>query len=174
VCYYSTRYFKRIPERGGKSIPSVVSFCYNEIGFNLDAINQKNSRPESCLYDAKRFIGRTYENVKKNFNINKMNFELKNVNYKPAYVIDFNGKKEHLFPEQISALLLSYLKTITEQNVNKKIEGCVITVPAHFTSIEREATLFAAEIADLNFLPLALPLPLPLPLTLTLYPYPLP
>jgi hypothetical protein len=49
-----------------------------------------------------------------------MNFELKNVNNKPAYVIDFNGKKEHLFSEQISALLLSYLKTITEQNVIKK------------------------------------------------------
>jgi molecular chaperone DnaK (HSP70) len=47
------------PERGGKSIPSVVSFCYNEIGFNLDAINQKKSHPECCLYDAKRFIGRT-------------------------------------------------------------------------------------------------------------------
>ena len=45
---------------------------------------------------------------------------------------------------KISDLLLCYLKSITELMVNK-IEGCVITVPAHFTNIEREATLFAAE-----------------------------
>jgi molecular chaperone DnaK (HSP70) len=142
------------PQRGGKSIPSVISFFNNEIGYNIDAINKKRSRPECCVYDAKRFIGRTYDNVEENFDINKMNFELKkNVNNKPSYEIDFKGKKENLFPEQISALLLGYLKSITEQIVNK-IEGCVITVPAHFNNIEREATLFAAEMADLNVLQL--------------------
>jgi molecular chaperone DnaK (HSP70) len=141
------------PQRGGKSIPSVISFYKNEIGYNIDAINKKKSRPECCLYDAKRFVGRTYDNALKNFNMNKMYFELKNVNNKPAYEIEFKGKKEYLFPEQISALLLSYLKTITEEIVNK-IEGCVITVPAHFTNIEREATLFAAEMADLKVLQL--------------------
>ncbi len=56
------------PQRGGKSIPSVTSFYNNEIRYNIDAINTKKSRPECCLYDAKRFIGRTYENVLKNFN----------------------------------------------------------------------------------------------------------
>ena len=54
---------------------------------------------------------------------------------------------------KISDLLLCYLKSITELMVNK-IEGCVITVPAHFTNIEREATLFAAEMANLNVLQL--------------------
>ena len=60
-----------------------------------------------------------------------MNFELKNFYNKPSYEIEFKGKKENLFPEQISALLLGYLKTITEQIVNK-MEGCVITVPDAF------------------------------------------
>ena len=141
------------PHKGGKSIPSVISFCNNEIGYNTDAIDKKKSRPEGCLYDAKRFIGRSYQDVLKNFNINKMNFELKKSHNKPSYAIDFRGKKEELLPEQISALLLSYLKSITQQIVNK-IEGCVITVPAHFTNIEREATLFAAEMANLNVLQL--------------------
>ena len=37
-----------------------------------------------------------------------MNFELKNFYNKPSYEIEFKGKKENLFPEQISALLLGY------------------------------------------------------------------
>ena len=40
--------------------------------------------------------------------MNKMNFELKNFYNKPSYEIEFKGKKENLFPEQISALLLGY------------------------------------------------------------------
>ena len=38
------------PQRGGKSIPSVISFYKNEIGYNIDAINKKKSRPECCLH----------------------------------------------------------------------------------------------------------------------------
>ena len=141
------------PQRGGKSIPSVISLYRNQIGYNIDAINKKKSRPECCLYDAKRFIGQTYDSVFRNFSINKMNFELEKLNNKPSFVIDFKDKRENLFPEQVSALLLSYLKRITEDIVTK-IEGCVITVPAHFTNIEREATLFAAEMANLKVLQL--------------------
>ena len=91
------------PQRGGKSIPSEISFYRNQIGYNIDAINKKKSRPECCLYDAKRFIGRTYDSVLRNFSINKMNFELEKLNNKPSFVIDFKDKRENLFPEQVIA-----------------------------------------------------------------------
>ena len=82
-----------------------------------------------------------------------MNFELQNLNKKATYVINYRNQNENLLPEQVSALLLGYLKRITEDIVTK-IEGCVITVPAHFTNIERKATLFAAEMANLKVLQL--------------------
>ena len=141
------------PQKGGKSIPSVISLFKNEIRYNLDALNTKKGRPECCLYDSKRFIGRTYKSVVKNFNVEKMNFQLENKNNKPNYEVYFKEENIRLTPEEISALLLSYLKSVFEVIVDK-IEGCVITVPAHFTNIEREATLFAAEMANLKVLQL--------------------
>ena len=141
------------PQKGGKSIPSVVAFKDNEIQYNLDALNTKKNNPGCFLYDSKRFIGRTYENVCNKFAIDKMNFNLVNVNNKPHYRIDFKQKQVDLVPEHISALILSYLKRIASQMLDN-IEGCVITVPAHFTNVEREATLLAAELANLNVLQL--------------------
>lgn len=141
------------PQKGGKSIPSVVSFSDDEIQYNLDAVNTKKNHPECVLYDAKRFIGRNFDNVNENFSLNKFNFTLINSNDKPAYCVKLKKKTLNLVPEQISGLILKYLKRIAEKIVDK-VDGCVITVPAHFTTSEREATLFAAELAGLKVLQL--------------------
>jgi molecular chaperone DnaK (HSP70) len=142
------------PIKHVKSIPSIISCYENEFQYGSDAKRVKTRFPKSCIYDAKRYIGRTNTNVNNNFVTNKMNYELENVNGKPTFKVNFNDRTMNLFPEQVSALLLSYLKSIAEGFLNKKIEGCVITVPAHFNNTEREATLFAAEMADLKVLQL--------------------
>jgi molecular chaperone DnaK (HSP70) len=141
------------PQKGGKSVPSVIAFNDDEIQYNLDAVNTKRNHPENVLYDSKRFIGRNFDNVYKHFDIEKLNFTLQNVNEKPNYCVKYKGKNLNLVPEQISALILRYLKRIAEKIVDK-VEGCVITVPAHFNNVEREATLFAAEMAGLKVLQL--------------------
>jgi molecular chaperone DnaK (HSP70) len=47
------------PQGGGKSIPSLI-FCHeNEFQYNLDAKNSIKNKRENCIYDEKRFIGRT-------------------------------------------------------------------------------------------------------------------
>jgi molecular chaperone DnaK (HSP70) len=56
--------------------------------------------------------------VTKNVVINKINYELENVNGKPTVKVNFNDRTVNLFPEQVSALLLSYLKTIAEGFLN--------------------------------------------------------
>ena len=141
------------PQKGGKSIPSVIAFNEDEIQYNLDAVNTKRNHPECVLYDSKRFIGRNFDNVSKNFEIENLNFTLRNVNEKPNYCVKYKGKIVNLLPEQISALILKYLKRIAEKIVDK-VDGCVITVPAHFTNVEREATLLAAEMAGLKVIQL--------------------
>lgn len=141
------------PQKSGYSIRSVVSFKEDEIQYNLDAVKAIKNRPECVLYDSKRFIGRTFDNVRDNFNLEKMNFTLENVNNKPSYSVHFKGAKRFLSPEELSALILLYSKSLVEDQFDY-IEGCVITVPAHFTNIEREATLFAAELAGLKVLQL--------------------
>ena len=111
------------PMKHVKSIPSVISCSDNEFKFSFDAINTKRGKPGSCLYDAKRFIGRTFNNVSKNFVIKKMNFELEKVNDKPTFKVNYRDNTVNLFPEQVIALLLRHLKTIAEDFFGKKIEG---------------------------------------------------
>lgn len=61
---------------------------------------------------------------------------------------NFFGK----FPEEISAEILSYVKKITEQKLEDSIESAVITVPAHFSDIQRTATKRAASLAGIKVL----------------------
>lgn len=73
---------------------------------------------------------------------------------KPKYEVLFKGNIERFSPEQISAAVLSKLKKTAEKFLNEAVTDAVITVPAHFTDAQRQATKDAAEIAGLNVLQL--------------------
>ncbi|MDR0450074.1 MAG: Hsp70 family protein [Treponema sp.] len=53
-------------------------------------------------------------------------------------------------PEEIQAMLLSYLVSCAENSLNEKISRAVITVPAYFTDVQRRATAKAGELAGLQ------------------------
>src|SRR5581483_8860730 len=55
-------------------------------------------------------------------------------------------------PESVSALILAHLKTCAESRLGRAVEDVVITVPANFNSIQRQATKDAGEIAGFNVL----------------------
>lgn len=55
-------------------------------------------------------------------------------------------------PESVSALILAHLKSNTERHLGKPVEDVVITVPANFNSVQRQATKDAGEIAGFNVL----------------------
>ena len=58
-----------------------------------------------------------------------------------------NGEKVRHTPEEISGIILSYLKSLAEKNVLKDCPDVVITIPAHFSISQRDATRIAAQIA---------------------------
>lgn len=55
-------------------------------------------------------------------------------------------------PEQISAMLFTKLKDISETALQTVVNDCVISVPSYYTQSERQALLDAARIAGLNVL----------------------
>ena len=55
-------------------------------------------------------------------------------------------------PEQISAIILTHIKNKSEQKLGKKIKGAVITVPAYFDDLQKNATKLAGEMAGLEVL----------------------
>ena len=143
-----------IPNSFGKfSTPSIVAFTKNERIVGEAAKNQIIRNYLNTVYDSKRLIGRRYSD--KVVQEDKKLWPFKVVNDgkdKPIIEVEYLGKKETFFPEQISAMILQQLKKDAEYYLGKKINNAVITVPAYFNDSQRQSTIDAAKIAKINVL----------------------
>ncbi|XP_026331680.1 heat shock 70 kDa protein cognate 4-like [Hyposmocoma kahamanoa] len=79
-------------------------------------------------------------------------FTVVNEDDKPKIQARFKGKRKTFFPEEISAMLLSTLKSSAETYLGKPVRNAVVTVPAYFNDSQRQATKDAGTIAGLNVL----------------------
>ena len=136
-----------INEEGNRTTPSVVSFTQkdNEILVGEPAKRQAVVNPERTVYSAKRLIGRRFEETGEDRKV--LPYEVvKNSNGDAWIKID---DKEYS-PPQISANVLTKLKTAAESHIGTKITDAVVTVPAYFNDSQRQATIDAGKIAGLN------------------------
>eukprot|EP01061_Rhynchopus_euleeides_P015529 TRINITY_DN2648_c0_g3_i2.p1 TRINITY_DN2648_c0_g3~~TRINITY_DN2648_c0_g3_i2.p1 ORF type:complete len:620 (+),score=267.79 TRINITY_DN2648_c0_g3_i2:287-2146(+) len=136
-----------------KLIPSFVAFEQGTgdrlVGWPAYAQWERN--PENTIFSAKRLIGRQFDDPTVGSTIRKLPFKVVNSGNKPAFdVIGAEGKSMHQTPEQIGAAILSELKSMASDTLRTEVKDAVITVPAYFNSIQREATRTAGRIAGLN------------------------
>ena len=131
----------------GRTTPSFVSFCGDKISVGEQTENTSFKDPEKVIYSVKRFIGKKYTEPNFNKYINQLAYKNKIINFKgrPKIQINFNGKNEEYFPEEISAMVLKRLKENAKIFLNQEIKKVVITIPAYFTEAQREATKLAGE-----------------------------
>ena len=139
-------------DSGGRTLPSVVSFKKYEIIVGKAAKNLIIENSKNTIYDSKRIIGRRFQDKSVQEDIKNWDFKVEEdiESEKPEYIVDFNNKKIKLYPEEISALILKKIKSISSDYIGSNPEKAVITVPAHFTNSQRESTKKAAEIAGLK------------------------
>ena len=136
-----------INEEGNRTTPSIVSFGKNEneILVGEPAKRQAVVNPEKTIYSSKRLIGRRFEETSNDRKV--LPYEVvKNKNGDAWIKID---NKEYSPPE-ISANILSKLKSAAEAHLGSKVTDAVITVPAYFNDSQRQATKDAGKIAGLN------------------------
>jgi molecular chaperone DnaK len=133
-------------QEGGRTTPSVVAITKGgERLVGQVAKRQAVTNPENTVYSIKRFMGRRYDEVAE---------EMRRVPYKVVKGehddarIDILGKIYS--PPQISAMILSKLKSAAEDFLGEKVAKAVITVPAYFNDAQRQATKQAGEIAGLD------------------------
>ena len=108
---------------GNRTTPSVVSFKNGEIQVGEVAKRQAVTNPNTISY-IKRHMGEA------------------------GYKVDVEGKS--YTPQEVSAMILQYLKGFAEDYLGEKVEKAVITVPAYFNDAQRQATKDAGKIAGLE------------------------
>ena len=105
------------------------------------------------ISDVKRLIGRLYTDKEVTSDLNRWPFEVVNSAGKPEVRVNFKGKQLQFHPEQLSAMVLEKMVDVAKSYLHvDEIKDAVITVPAYFNDLQRQATKHAGEIAGLNVL----------------------
>eukprot|EP00835_Amoeboradix_gromovi_P005835 NODE_595_length_6292_cov_0.230906.p1 type:complete len:654 gc:universal NODE_595_length_6292_cov_0.230906:3502-5463(+) len=137
-------------DQGNRITPSYVAFTENERLVGDAAKNQAAMNPLNTVFDAKRLIGRTWDDEKLQDDKKLLPYEIINKNGKPSIRVEWSGEKKELFPEQISGVVLEYMKKISDTFLGENITSAVITVPAYFNDAQRTATKDAGRLAGLK------------------------
>ena len=114
----------------------------NEIKVGESAKRQAALNPKNTIFNIKRLMGRTYDEVKHL----KRPYEIVNNNGKAAVKVNDRVYS----PEEISAIILQKMKKSAEEYLGTTVDKAVVTVPAYFDSTERESTKVACEIANME------------------------
>ena len=139
-------------DQGNRTTPSYVAFTDTERLIGDAAKNQAALNPENTLFDAKRLIGRKFDEQSVQNDIKHWPFRVVNSDGKPKAQVDYLGERKTFAPEEISSMVLSKMKETAEAYLGCKVTDAVVTVPAYFNDSQRQATKDAAAIAGLNVL----------------------
>ncbi|MBT5855659.1 molecular chaperone DnaK [bacterium] len=140
---------KVIPNaEGTRTTPSIIAFTKDsEVLVGQVAKRQAVTNPTKTIFSSKRFIGRTFDEVKA---------EIKTVPYdvakrkKGGVAFKVDGKE--YTPAEMGSRVLGKIKKDAEAYLGEEVTQAVITVPAYFNDSQRQATKDAGEIAGLDVL----------------------
>ena len=139
-------------EQGNRTTPSYVAFNDNERLIGDGAKNQAAMNPANTVYDAKRLIGRDFNDQVTQTEIQNLSYNVINKTEKPFISVDYLGETKVFSPEEISAMILGKMRDVAAGYLGENVKDVVITVPAYFNDGQRQATKDAGQIAGLNVL----------------------
>ncbi|XP_018332229.1 major heat shock 70 kDa protein Ba [Agrilus planipennis] len=139
-------------DQGNRTTPSYVAFTDTERLIGDAAKNQVAMNPRNTVFDAKRLIGRRYDDPKIQEDIKHWPFKVVNDGGKPKIEVEYKGETKRFAPEEISSMVLTKMREISEAFLGSKVVDAVVTVPAYFNDSQRQATKDAGAIAGLNVL----------------------
>ncbi|XP_055332294.1 uncharacterized protein LOC129584198 [Paramacrobiotus metropolitanus] len=122
-----------------------------DVGKHAKRLSPENSR--NTIRNAKRLIGRRFDDSAVTMERSLMPFAIVNDNGSPAIKVEQCTDAGDIIwekivrPEQISATMMSYLKEMAEGFLGRKVTSAVVTIPANFMETQRAATLNAARLA---------------------------
>jgi molecular chaperone DnaK len=135
-------------KEGGRTTPSVIGFTdKDERLVGQIAKRQAMTNPSNTLFAVKRLIGRKFDSPE----VEKMRLTV------PFEIVEAPNGDAHIrvmdstySPPEISAILLQRLKLAAEEFLGETITEAIVTVPAYFDDMQRQATRDAGKIAGLE------------------------
>ncbi|KAJ6550451.1 heat shock cognate 70 [Mycena vulgaris] len=121
-------------DQGNRTTPSYVSFSDNERLIGDAAKNQVAMNPTNTVFDAKRLIGRKFDDSEVQADMKHFPFIVFSKGGKPYVRVEYRGEQKEF----------AYLGTT--------VKDAVVTVPAYFNDSQRQATKDAGTISGLNVL----------------------
>jgi len=139
-------------DQGNRTTPSYVAFTDSERLIGDAAKNQVAMNPSNTVFDAKRLIGRKFDDPSVQSDMKYWPFNVINDASKPKIQVEYKNESKTFFPEEISSMVLVKMKETAEAYLGKTVTDAVITVPAYFNDSQRQATKDAGTISGLNVL----------------------
>ena len=136
--------------QGNRITPSIVAFKNKERFIGESAAFQSKLEPKNAIYNAKKFIGRNWDDPVVQEKKAWYPYSVEKYNERVTFGVLSDGENLKLTPEEVSAAILTRMKTIAEEYLETSVEDVVVTVPAYFNDSQRQATKDAACIAGLN------------------------
>merc|ERR1711973_117032 len=139
-------------DAGNRTTPSYVAFNEQERLIGDAAKNQVAMNPTNTIFDAKRLIGRKFDETTVQSDMKLWPFTVVDVGNNPKLEVEYKGEKKQFFPEEISSMVLTKMKETAESYLGGTVSDAVVTVPAYFNDSQRQATKDAGTICGLNVL----------------------
>jgi L1 cell adhesion molecule like protein len=139
-------------DQGNRTTPSYVAFTDTERLIGDGAKSQVAMNATNSVFDAKRLIGRKFDDISVQNDMKHWPFQVINVGNKPMIQVEFKGETKKFSAEEISSMVLTKMIETASAYLGKQIKDAVVTVPAYFNDSQRQATKDSGSIAGINVL----------------------
>merc|ERR1712126_521501 len=116
------------------------------------AKNQVAINPTNTVFDAKRLIGRKFDDATLQADMKHWPFTVVEEGSRPKPEVEYKNETKRFTPEECSSMILTKMKETAEAYLGSEVKDAVVTVPAYFNDSQRQATKDAGVIAGLNVL----------------------
>lgn len=142
-------------EVSNRQTPCMASFGEKERALGESALTQFARNTKNTVINAKRFIGRSYDEKEVQEELKNVPFKsFKNENGQVGIEVTLKNQKRQFDATAVSAMILGQLKDIAEKATGKPCKDVVISIPGWWTTYQRQALLDASRVAQLNCLKL--------------------
>merc|ERR1711902_56996 len=139
-------------DQGNRTTPSYVAFTDTERLIGDPAKNQVAINPTNTVFDAKRLIGRKFDDPTVQADMKHWPFTVVEEGSRPKLEVEYKNETKRFTPEECSSMILTKMKETAEAYLGSEVKDAVVTVPAYFNDSQRQATKDAGVIAGLNVL----------------------